>query len=434
MSEPFGIIPMHPGSLLGRDEIEAICGKYFGALEALGGERLPGDSSPDDGAPLFLLVATGGSEEVILGWWANRPKSSASDPLFLIAHPGNNSLPAALEVLARLQQDGTPGRIFYLNGPDDDAGLEEITDAVHDLKVQRALQQARIGLVGAPSDWLVASIPDASTVRAVWGPTVVPIEINEIEESLKGISDADLASHLDSLVAGATEVCEPSSSDVRDVVRVYFALKHIVAKHQLDALTVRCFDLVLEQKTTGCFGLAQLADEGVIAGCEGDLVSTIGLLWAHKLLGATPWMANPAQLDTESNTLWLAHCTVPRTLVEDYRLRSHFESGLGVGIQGKLREGPVTLLRIGGKGLDRLWLAEGEIQRSGHAEHLCRTQVEIRLTNGGNVTDLLRAPLGNHIVMVLGHHLDRLERWPDCSSALAGLGNVRGSTKRISCF
>ena len=135
-------------------------------------------------------------------------------------------------------------------------------------------------------------------------------------------------------------------------------------------------------------------------------------------------MANPAQIDSKSNTLWLAHCTVPRKLVEDYRLRSHFESGLGVGIQGTLPKGPVTLLRIGGRGMDRLWLAEGEILRSGDAENLCRTQVEIRLTNGGTVTDLLRTPLGNHIVLVLGHHLDRLQRWPGCHPSIEGIAMI----------
>ena len=76
-------------------------------------------------------------------------------------------------------------------------------------------------------------------------------------------------------------------------------------------------------------------------------------MWAHELLELTPWMANPAQLDPARNMLWLAHCTVPRSLVESYRLRSHFESGLGVGIQGALPAGPVTLLRIGGKKMDR---------------------------------------------------------------------------------
>ena len=118
--------------------------------------------------------------------------------------------------------------------------------------------------------------------------------------------------------------------------------------------------------------------------------------------------------------MWLAHCTVPRTLVENYRLRSHFESGLGVGIQGTLPTGPVTLLRIGGRKMDRLWLAEGKILRSGEAENLCRTQVEIQLTTGGTVTDLLHAPLGNHIVMVLGHHLDRFKSWMEGHPPVAG--------------
>lgn len=195
-----------------------------------------------------------------------------------------------------------------------------------------------------------------------------------------------------------------------DVVKVYLALKKVVQEQKLDALTLRCFDLVLGLKTTGCFGLSQLTDEGIIAGCEGDLVSTVGLMWARELLGLTPWMANPAQLDAEKNELWLAHCTVPRGIVEDYSLRSHFESGLGVGIQGTLANGPVTLLRIGGKQMEELWLAEGEIMEAGDSEDLCRTQARIKLS-AGKISDLLEAPLGNHIVMVQGHHLKRLHDW-----------------------
>jgi L-fucose isomerase-like protein len=319
----------------------------------------------------------------------------------------------ALEVLARLQQDGARGRIFYLEGADDEVGLREISEAAHDEAVRRALREARIGRVGEASDWLVASMPDASTVKEVWGPTVVPIEIDEVVTVLETFSDDELEPHERSLVAGAEKVLEPTASDVQNVARIYLALKKVVTENDLDALTVRCFDFVQHQKTTGCFALAQLTDEGTIAGCEGDLVSTIGLVWARELLDVTPWMANPAQLDADRNSLWLAHCTVPRTLVESYRLRSHFESGLGVGIQGSLPTGPVTLLRIGGKGLDKLWLAEGEILRSGDAADLCRTQVELGLTKGGAVADLLRAPLGNHLVMVRGHHLERLQSWWD---------------------
>ena len=60
--------------------------------------------------------------------------------------------------------------------------------------------------------------------------------------------------------------------------------------------------------------------------------------------------------------------------------------------------------------MDALWLAEGDIVATGDAENLCRTQVRIVLSRG-DVRDLLSAPLGNHIVLVYGHHADRLATW-----------------------
>ncbi len=389
--------------------VERITGGYVAALEALGGERLS-SALMDDPRPLFLLVATGGAEKAILEVRSQRSAHALDEPVFLIAHPGNNALPASLEVLARCQQEGAPGRIFYLDGPEDEAGLRQIATAARDLSVRRALRESRIGLIGDPSDWLVASMPNPAIVQEVWGPEVAPIAMEELTTRLAQIPDEALESHLDDLTSEANEIREPSAAELREVVRVSAALRELVDEHDLDALTLRCFDLVLKLQTTGCFGLAALTDEGIIAGCEGDLVSTVGMLWAAKLLDATPWMANPAQVDVAANVMWLAHCTVPRTLVERYRLRSHFESGLGVGIQGMLPAGPVTLLRIGGVEMRHLWLAEGEIVAAGEAENLCRTQAQVQLTRG-DVADLLRAPLGNHLVLVRGHHADRLHRW-----------------------
>ena len=409
MTVRFGFIPVKSSLLLSEEALDQIVGSYILALEQMGGERWS-DGPLENPAPLFYLMATGGTEQVLLHLRAERNKAVPGEPVFLLAHPAHNSLPASLEVLARLQQDSERGRIFYLKGPDDETGFGQIEAAVRDMEVRLALTQARIGLVGAPSDWLVASSPDPATVQGTWGPEVVPIPMDEITQALRAVPSQTVASILEPLVTGATEVREPSQADVEGVVRVYVALKQAIERHSLDAITVRCFDLVHDLQTTGCFGLAQLTDERVVAACEGDLVSTVGMLWAYMLLGQIPWMANPAQLDEASNTLWLAHCTVPRRIVQGYGLRSHFETGLGVGIQGALPNGPVTLLRIGGAAMDQIWLAEGEILQAGDAENLCRTQAEVRLTQA-KVQDLLRAPLGNHLILVNGHHTDRLRAW-----------------------
>lgn len=102
-----------------------------------------------------------------------------------------------------------------------------------------------------------------------------------------------------------------------------------------------------------------------------------------------------------------------------WELRSHFESGLGVAIAGELEAGPVTLLRLGGRRLEELLLAEGEAAPIPRREDLCRTQVDVRLAPGV-VDDLLARPLGNHLLLVPGHHAGRLRAFRDW--AIAGPG------------
>ncbi len=409
MGARFGFVPVASVLVEGEDALTRIIGPVAEALRGLGGEQVPGDDMPGS-VPVLFLIATGGTEGAVLELTERRQKAVPGEPVFLVAHPGNNSLPAALEVLARLHQDGLKGRILYVKDPQDAASLAVVSAAITDLAVRKALHGAKIGLVGAPSDWLVASMPPSKAVFETWGPEVIPVNLGELVGRIASVPDDVAAAGADALVAGATGCVEPTREDLLDVARVSAALKSLVVERRLNALSVRCFDLVLSMKTTGCFALAELTDAGVIAGCEGDIVTTIGLMWARLMTGQTPWMANPAQLDEAANTLWLAHCTVPRTMVESYRLRSHFESGLGVGIQGVIANGPVTLIRIGGARMERIWIAEGDIVASGTAENLCRTQAQIKLTDGG-VGELLTDPLGNHIVLVPGHHAARLRSW-----------------------
>ena len=406
----FGYITVATGLLIKEENQLREVGNYFTSLNEIGGLRLSPDQA-DNPNPLFYFLITGGTENTILQILANRNKILPMEPVYLIAHPGNNSLPACLEVLARLNQDGIRGKIFYLKNSDDIEGLGQIKNAQHDLEVFQSLKKTRLGLVGTASDWLVASKPEVEIVKQVWGPEIIHVDFYDLKKKIQDKKQENLIQYKSSLANDAIAIGEPSQSDIDEVVRVYVGLKQLVQELELESITVRCFDLVSDMKTTGCFGLAQLIDDGIMAGCEGDLPSTIGMLWAKKLTGETPWMANPAQLDEQNNRLWLAHCTVPRSIVKTYSLRSHFESGLGVGIQGTFTAKPITLLRIGGKEMNKLWLAEGNIIQAGFAENLCRTQVEIELISGGSVKDLLQAPLGNHLVMLSGHHLERFKSW-----------------------
>jgi L-fucose isomerase-like protein len=405
----FNYIPV-ASELLPPSKYSEIIADYIPHLEKIGGQLITREQLLEH-PPLLYFIVGGGTENIVLNLRKERNKAIPLEPVYLLVHPTNNSLPAALEILARLHQENVQGKIIYIKGPQDATGYVKVSRAMGDLAVFQSLRNARLGIVGYPSDWLVASMPGTELIRETWGPEIISIPFDELKSGFEKIKNSDVSELKAQLENNAVAIVEPTSDEISDSVKVYLALKNIVKKYNLTAISVRCFDLVLDCKTTGCFALGKLMDDGIIAGCEGDLVSTIGLLWANLMVNKIPWMANPAQIDLDNNSIWLAHCTVPMSIVQNYTIRSHFESGLGVGIAGTLWNGPVTLLRIGGKSLDKIWLAEGDVIHSGKSENLCRTQVEVKITAGNSVEQLLESPLGNHMVMVAGNHLKRFETW-----------------------
>jgi len=382
--------------------VDRILAGLADALAKAGGVRCTAGDAPLE-QPLVHVVLTGGTERLVLERLRARASRSGREAVILVAHPAHNSLAASLEILARVRADGGAGRIVLVEG--EPADVERIREAAHLAGVGLSLRRARLGAVGEPAEWLVASSHNAAAVRKSWGPEIVQVPIRDLSDRLGGAtSDPAMAKDL---LAGAGKTEVPDSA-VTEASGVYRALEAIVTEHRLWALTVRCFDLVVNQKTTGCIALSRLADDGVPAGCEGDVPAAVALLWLHLLTGDVAWMANPARISPQRGEMVLAHCTVPRTMVRSYDVRTHFESGLGVAIAGEIAPGPVTLLRIGGEGLEKIWVAEGQLHQSPRIESLCRTQALVK-TDPEALAQLLERPLGNHLVLIPGHRAKLLQ-------------------------
>jgi L-fucose isomerase-like protein len=358
----------------------------------------------DAGAPSVLLVVTGGTEHLALA-----ALEHMSGPAVLLAHPEQNSLPAALEILARLRQSGRTGRIVLLNESED--GYRSLLQLVGILATHTCLASMRLGRIGRPSDWLVGSTPDPDLITSTWGPAVVDVPIEALVAAIDSAPIDEVEAILGDFVQGATAVTEPDPGDLLSAARVAAALRHLVHDERLDGCTVRCFDLVTGKRTTGCLALSWLLDQGIVAGCEGDLPATLTMAWLQAMTGRPSFMANPQDLDRQANTMTCAHCTIARSMVSQYALRSHFESSLGVGIQGQLDLGDATLARIGGAELRDLFVSDAAVVAGSHSELRCRTQVRLRLVS--DVGDLLTRPLGNHHVVAQGHWAARLRDYHD---------------------
>jgi L-fucose isomerase-like protein len=373
-------------------------------LDGVGGSAAV---DPDHG--FVTVVATGGTEQRIVEIWAQRQMVTGSEPALLIAHRNDNALPAALEALARIRQAGGSGHIVMAENPAD------VVAAIRDQITYHRLRQLRIGIVGRPSDWLVASLPSAEAVHRRWGPTLVDVEPLTVSDR----PNVEMVGRLAERWAGMDRSGQVGAAVLEKAAACYSPLMDLVAAHDLDAITVRCFDLISEADTTACVALAEINDRArnergvhLIAGCEGDIASAMAMVWLRHLLGATSWMANPASIDVPRGEIDLAHCTIAPSLVDDLELTTHFESGTGVGIAGRMPRQPVTLVRLGGVELERAWITDGDLVATGHEVHRCRTQVTVAVPPD-RAAELMRDPLGNHLTLVPGHHGRRLQDWWD---------------------
>ena len=191
-------------------------------------------------------------------------------------------------------------------------------------------------------------------------------------------------------------------SEIDNSSKVYDALKDITSTKNVDAITVRCFDL-LKHNYTACMALSMLNDENIVSSCEGDIFALFTMFVANKLTNQPVWMANPSSIDKNENTLILAHCTVPSKMLDSFeesKLTTHMESGLSVAIEGPLKKQDVTILRFGGN-FDKILFSTGKIIDTNMKNpDLCRTQVEVKLKL--NVQDWVNNSLGNHQILVYG--------------------------------
>ena len=352
--------------------------------------------------PDAFMIATGGVENLFKRIWSAIDVEMLNAParprtVTLIADGRNNSLAASLEILTWLETQGVEAKI--LHGTND-----EILSA---LKQQsNPLAGARIGLFGQPSDWLIASGVDRDYLLNHYGVTTIDIDLQRLVEGIKTVPQKEAVKVAQDIVKRSQDTIEPSCADMVEAAKAYLVIKQLCQEERLDAMTIRCFDIVKACGTTSCLALALLNDEGIVAGCEGDMQTLMSMLLVKKLCGAEAFMANPSQLNAEDTML--AHCTIPLKMCDDIILRSHFESGIGVAIQGVPPMTAYTIFKWGGPRLDRYFVTEAKAVETPYSNHFCRTQITLDVDLRPY---LLQHSIGNHHVIIKGRHQKTIEKF-----------------------
>ncbi len=329
-----------------------------------------------------------------------------SKPIYLYAVELYNSLPAALEILSFIKSEDESAKILHGEMDQINAEIKKLAEYK---KVRESITEARVGIIGRPSDWLIGSKVDYEHAGHHWGTQFIDIEMEEFYKIYDKVDDKKAEKRAVELEDAAEKMVENSHQDLVEAAKIYYALKEIIGRYNLNALTLRCFDIVAELNTTGCLALALLNNEGIIAGCEGDIPAVFTMYLTYKLTGEIPFMANPAAVDSKKDDIIFAHCTIATAITDKFILRSHFETGIGVGIQGIVDEGTVTVFKIAGAGLEQYFAAEGRIIGNLDNSTACRTQLKVNLPGGSDY--FLNDAAANHHILISGSHTDKINEF-----------------------
>ena len=375
--------------------LDAIAEKY--EIQYIFPEEL--DTMKPEGATM-VLVGSGGVEEMVKANIDRLPSY-----IVLIADGLKNSLAASLEILSWMRLNDRHGRV--LHGPTDFI-LQGIDDYAAASEAVARLQGKRVGVIGKPSGWLIASNVDYKAMRERWGVEMVDVPLNEVVEGYEAVPDNEVQNITDEFITKAVGVKEPSRDEVVKAMRLYRSVKGIVERYRLDAFTLNCFDLIPTTRTTGCVALALLNQEGIPAGCEGDEQTLLTMLAIQTATGEMTFMANPSKiLDNAAHGMVFAHCTIAPAMTDRYIVRDHYESLSGVAVEGVFEPMDMTVVKCGGRGMEHYFISRARLLECTTNPNMCRTQLHLRLHEP--LDYFLERSIGNHHVIVRGDHKQRLE-------------------------
>ena len=368
--------------------------RYIDSLSDALGEKLEKVSLDQYLADDFALlyVASGGSE----GYFLEVFDQLKSRHCYILTSGDSNSLAASMEILSFLKKHGGSGEILH-------GDIEQVAGRICALKnahrAKASLKGKKLGCIGKPSDWLIASDYAPRAMMDKLGMGFVSIEMSEL------LAEIAKESYPENEYTALFKKQAFDKAEIEKALYVYGAFKRLVEKYDLCGVSVRCFDLLDTVKTTGCLGLSILNAEGIYGGCEGDVPALLSMAVLGAVTGEPLFRCNPSRFDTKAGTAVFAHCTIPVTMLKSFCFNTHFESGIGVAVQGTFEEGPCTIFKCEGD-LSRFHAQEGTILDMPWSDMLCRTQIKVKLDD---FSYFLTNPINNHHILCRGNHAADME-------------------------
>lgn len=214
--------------------------------------------------------------------------------------------------------------------------------------VKRKLEGARFAMLGRRTPGMTPIAFDEVEIMKLFGSTVTTIGMDEFDRYCRSLDDDLVKAEWVKIKARAASV---SCTDENGLIasRNYLGMKRLVMENGYDAITVGSYP---DCQGTACMGISLLNDEGIVAGCEGDMNSTIAMYILSQLSDEPVHFGEMLEIDESNNTIITSHCGAAATSLaccEGFMLCPVRLANNGVCVRFKSKTGYVTYVNLVGR-------------------------------------------------------------------------------------
>ncbi len=364
-----------------------------------------------------------------IGLWAiEEPRDEGPMPLASFVNLSQN-----ISIANHNFKSGAKKAKWFFGPIDGPLFLPRFEITVKTLTAIKNLTDAKVAQIGKLADGHINHYNDVRDVYRWTGVDVTrDYEVEDIIAMGEKMPEKTVSAELEKLNTSVKSQ-RISRGKVEDSVRMFLAIKKICEENGYSAVAFSCWPKLMPLKgMTGCLINAMLNNEGIVAGCEADALSTVSMLALKYFAGTSTVVMDLPKFDTEDNSLMLWHCgtspfdmadgrgvTLDRHYFADYTSEERYKD-VGPITDVVFKPGDLTVFRFTGEG-DHFYYFTGEVFNEGKKTfHGSRGWVKnVRLYDEPiKILDLMNTFLLNglphHYPMVLkdvGKYIEEFAYW-----------------------
>lgn len=316
---------------------------------------------------------------------------------------------------------------FVLGNPDEENLQRRLAVQFNVMRVIKALNKLKIGVVGDYPPGFFFSDADEEELHQALGVTLMKLDLHEAFNRCVELPEeewADEIARADQQVVGLKR----EEETVRKFAQFSTYIKKQVKAENIQSLAMRCWpDFFTELGAAPCSTLSHLTEDGIAASCESDIHGSISMFILRELTGGTaPYLGDLVHVEEAKNSVVFWHCGAGA-----YSLASpstgatvgvHPNRKIGFALDFGLKSGEVTIFRVSHTPNGyRFLVMKGEALDTVQPFSGTSVEVELKTDVTDTVYQLMNDGYEPHYALIYG----------DVTEELVQLGRILGIATQV---